>query len=388
MLNYSSYAIDSRLVEPGGCFFAIKGEKTDGHAYLRQVADREGVAAVVEKGYTGDDFGLDLIRVEDVTSFLQDAARQRFRLFDFEVIGVTGSLGKTTLKEFIAGVLGEKLKVFKSPASYNSQMTLPLCVLNCPRTCDVAVFEYAMSDKGQIQKLIDIAPPTIGVMGPIDFVHAENFLSLQEIAFEKSRLFTSSQMKRGFVHKNAWDLVRCIGDFEKQVFGDLKLEHLHDHLAENADCAIKIAQYFGLSEEEITRGVLKLRPVQNRGEIVKREGAIYYNDSYNANVTSFRAAFAAVPKPQSGKLIAVIGSMGELGDFSKSCHEKVGEMAKACDHVLCLGDPCTVICEMLGSKAHLCENFETLQDRLKTLVQPGDSVLIKGSNVHRLWRLV
>ncbi|MCB1117994.1 MAG: hypothetical protein KDK50_05370 [Chlamydiia bacterium] len=376
-LDISSYAIDSRLCQKGSCFFALPGNQTNGTQFLAEVSDLKGVAAVVPEGYNGPDFGLRIRRVADVKQALQHVAQRIYSKRRTCVIGVTGSVGKTTIKEFTATVLDG---VYRSPGSYNSQLTLPLCVLNCPAEASLAVLEYGMSRKGEMQKLVDIAPPDIAIVGKIAYSHAESFNSLSEIAEEKLKLVRDARIK--IVHSTTG----AEGVIYDQLEMDFRFPFDAAHLVENAKAAICVARHLGLSDEQIQRGLDKIEVVERRGTIIEYGGITYYNDSYNANVASFKAALDACPKKK--RQIAVVGSMGELGAFSEICHRQLGEMLKCMDQVLCIGKECRLICEMLGSKALYFDEFDALKIRLQSMVKEGDVVLIKGSNAHQLWRLL
>ena len=376
----SMYAIDSRLIEPEGLFFAIKGEHFDGHDFVQEAKAKGAIAVVVSQ--SADIEGIEVFQVPDVAKALQTLAKKVYSEKKCPVIGVTGSVGKTMTKEFIAQSLDGALKVYKSPASFNSQLTLPISVLNCPETAEICVLEYAMSEKGQIAKLVAIAPPDIGVITPIGLSHAENFANVEEIAQEKSCLFKSENMVQGFVHAKSWDLVKNVGDFPKEKYGERPDGPFDEsHLNENYDAAKRVGCYLGISSLKIPQ-----RPAK-RFEVIEKSGITYVNDSYNASLISFEAALSNLPKGK--RKVGVIGSIKELGVHSKMCHQKLSSMAdQALDEIFCIGEECQIICDLLGNKAKLYGSFEALKKALEANVQQGDVVLIKGSNSHQLWRLV
>ena len=372
-----SYAIDSRLVQPGGLFFAIQGEKVDGHDFAAQAVENGAVGIVTSKSI--DIKGVAVFMVPDVRQALQDLARFVYRQKKCRVIGVTGSLGKTSTKECISQGLRGAMNVGQSPASYNSQLTLPIAILNCPEDADVCVLEYAMSEKGQLKRLVEIAPPDIGVMTPIDYVHAENFDSLAEIANEKAELFRSPVMQQGFVHYKSWDFMADVGSFPKLRYGkDATGPFSSKALNENYSALEAVANYLGVNQ---------LSPVTmppKRFELVEKAGVTFVNDSYNANVMSFKAAMENLPKGK--RLVGVLGSMGELGQFSKTCHDEVAKIAEDLfDELLYLGDDWK---DVIKPQRLLFPSFDTLQTALAKMLKPGDVVLIKGSNYHKLWRLL
>ena len=187
----SGYQIDSRKIEPGNLFFALKGERSDGHKHLRDAVSKGAVGAVVSKGYQGPDFGLILIPVEDVVSSLQELARYFMRECRSKVIGITGSVGKTTTKEFLATLLSGKYKIAKTYLNYNTKLTYPITLLNREGDEDVLVVELGMTEPGDIGRLVNIAAPNIAIVTKIAFVHAANFQGeLSEIAKYKTEIFS------------------------------------------------------------------------------------------------------------------------------------------------------------------------------------------------------
>src|SRR5579883_943967 len=166
---------DSKNVGQGDLFFALTGAKTDGHRYLADVAAKGAVCAVVSKRYEGPDFGMVLIKVDEVLPALQKMAKKRIAAWDPPIVAVTGSVGKTTTKEFIATLLFSRFAVGKSPGNANSQVGLAIAVLNFSGDEEVLVLEMGMTEAGNIANLIQIAPPTISVITKIGMAHAGNF---------------------------------------------------------------------------------------------------------------------------------------------------------------------------------------------------------------------
>ncbi|MCB1108717.1 MAG: hypothetical protein KDK44_03595, partial [Chlamydiia bacterium] len=370
-------SIDSRQVEPGGIFFFIEGERVDGHAYVSEARKRGALAVVVSKDI--DVEGIEIFRVHDVRAALQGLAQWVYRQKKCTVIGVTGSVGKTSTKECIAQGLKGALSVGYSPGNYNSQLTLPLAVLLCPEEADVCVLEYAMSEKGQIKRLVEIAPPDIGVITPISYAHAENFESLEEIASEKLQLFKSPRMVQGFVHYRSWEWAKDVGFFPKYRYGEgAKGPFASAALNENYAAAGAIAGYLGVGD------LAAISSLPKRFEVIEHGGITFINDSYNASVLSFIAAMKNLPKGK--RTIGVLGSMGELGRFSLDCHQEVANQAEGIfDEVLFLGDDWMPVLKENGT---LYPSFDKLKSAFLETILPGDVVLIKGSNYHQLWRLL
>ena len=195
-------AFDSRKVQRGSLFFALTGEKVDGHQFLEEVAAKRASVVVVSEGYTGPNFGMELIRVADVKWALQELAREIFKDKSPLVIGVTGTVGKTTAKEFIATLLAEKFRVGKSPGSMNSQVGLPLTILNREGEDEIVVLEMGMSEKGEITRLIEIASPQLGVLTKLSLVHSAFFDDIEGIVEAKCEMFQSKKMEHAFLNRD------------------------------------------------------------------------------------------------------------------------------------------------------------------------------------------
>ncbi|MEM7175919.1 MAG: UDP-N-acetylmuramoyl-tripeptide--D-alanyl-D-alanine ligase [Chlamydiota bacterium] len=413
-------AIDSRQVKPKTLFFALPGKKVDGHEFLAQVKARGGVAAVVAKEYRGPTYGLALLPVQDVKQVLHTLAKAVHEQRKQPVIGVTGTVGKTTVKEFIVTLLEERLCVGKTPGNANSQLGLPVALINDPGQAEVFVLEMGMSFPTEISRLVEIAPPDIGVLTQVSLVHAENFRSLEEIAAAKCELFASPRLKRGFfcaptlafrpVQELTCDKViySYRPSAESDYFFDVVAETITicergkkspqlqmpiraSHLLENALAAVSVARHFGLTWGEIDRGLKKLRPYHHRFETIERSGVLYIDDSYNASPHAVKAALSNLPK-SSGKTIAVLGAMKELGAFCEASHREIGIWAvDFVDCALCLGKECQPLVRAFrasGKPAFLFTQLSELKKSLDELASAGDVVLIKGSCSLKMWTLL
>lgn len=198
------YAIDSRLVQPGDLFFALSGNKVDGCSFLKEVAEKKALAALVPRSYEGDNFGLITIKVDDVKSSLQKLAQIAFSKRKEKVIAVTGSVGKTTTKEFIAHLLSAQFRVYKTFGSFNSQVTFPLSLLNIEGEFDFLVLEMGMSEPGEISRLVKIAPPDIALITKIAYAHAQFFDNgLHGIAAAKAEILGSPKTKLAIMSAQA-----------------------------------------------------------------------------------------------------------------------------------------------------------------------------------------
>lgn len=388
-------ACDSRKAQKGTLFFALSGEKVDGHMFLKEVAAKGGVGAVVSEGYRGESYGMELFRTADVKKALQDYAKEVFKGRNQLVIGVTGTVGKTTTKEFLATLLEEKFRVEKNLGSMNSQIGLPLTLLNSDGQGEIIVLEMGMSQKGELSRLVEIAPPHLGVLTKLTLVHSAFFKSLEEIAEAKCELFTSSKIERGFFHLETapfkavqnLNILKTWFPMPKGVFPQPFKE---SHLLENFLGAASVAHYLGLSQEEIERGAKKLKLPEHRFQKVEKKGVLFIDDSYNASPEAAKAAFSNLPKGK--KQIAVFGGMKELGDFEEESHRALAEHAlPLIDHLICIGKECLPMVEVFkkgGKPVDFFTEKESAGIRLKEVMKEGDVVLLKGSNSSRLWTLL
>lgn len=423
-ISISGAAVDSRLVQSGMLFFALPGAKTDGHNFIGQAAAAGAAAAVVSKSYQGENFGLPLIRFENVLSALQGFSKHILDTRKPRIIAVTGSLGKTTTKGFIATLLSQKYRVAASPGNSNSQIGLPLTIINHTKPEDeILILEMGMTHPGQLSTLVKIAPPEIAILTAVEMVHACNFKSLADIANAKAEIFSHPKTELAIISrdiKNFDQIVKQIS-FSKRSFSihlkdaDYFLESNGDHLTlsepngkvklpllkvlghhnlHNFLAAAIVARHLNVSWEEISNTIPKLSLPEKRLQLIEREGVTYINDAYNATAVSVKAALASLPKPKTGgKTIFVFGDTTEsLGNFAEWCHQEVAHASLVnVDHMLCLGKGCKPIIEIwekAKKPVELFTDFPSVLAALRKIVQKGDVVLLKGSNSHQLWRIV
>jgi UDP-N-acetylmuramoyl-tripeptide--D-alanyl-D-alanine ligase len=392
----SGVSVDSRLLKPGDLFFALPGERVDGHSYLKEAAVKGAVGAVVQEDYRGDSLGLPLIRVDDGLKALQTLAKKELQSRKTRIVAVTGSVGKTTTKEFMATLLSDRYRVAKSPGNSNSKIGLPLTILNHTHGDEeILVLEMGMTHPGQISELIEIAPPDIALITTVALAHAMNFSSLEEIAKAKAEIFLHPQTAIGFYPEimSCYPWISGIGTCEKKKFTREKitLQLPGDHNHHNFSAACAVARYLGLSDDEILSKVPELKLPKLRMQTVEKKGVTFVNDAYNACEASMKASLSSLPKI-FGRKIGILGQMGELGKFSEMCHRNVGEFAlNHLDHLLCYGPSCLPIQEVWGQAGRHVEIFpthEALVEALRTVVKPGDLVLLKGSRSTQLERIL
>jgi UDP-N-acetylmuramoyl-tripeptide--D-alanyl-D-alanine ligase len=436
--------IDSRQVIPGALFVALPGEKVDGHQYLEEAFKRGASFALIQKDINASFPTLDLrgavhleltlkldsplcLRVENTLSALQQIARFWRKKLNLKVIGITGSVGKSTTKEMIAEVLGIKYRTLKSPGNLNNEIGLPLSILKLGTGYERAVLEMGFYVPGEIQFLCEIAQPHIGVVSNVGTVHAERAGSQEAIFRGKSEL-PQSLPSDGVAILNFDDpWVRKMEEKTKaKVFfyglspeADLwadqieglglegirfrfhyKGEILHTrvpmigrHSVHTALRAAAVGLNDGLTWQEILEGLshghAQLRLVAVRSNI----GALILDDTYNASPESMLAALNLLDE-LDGRKIAVLGDMLELGPYERQGHEMVGmRTAQVAKILLTLGNRAKVIAEaahkagMKSTNILEFESSEPIVDWLNKNLTANDAVLIKGSHGLRMDRI-
>ncbi|WP_100934229.1 UDP-N-acetylmuramoyl-tripeptide--D-alanyl-D-alanine ligase [Candidatus Chlamydia corallus] len=418
----TGFAIDSREIQPGDLFFALPGSATDGHKFLKEAAKSGAVGAVVSSQYQGDNFGLELIRVEDPKFALQQAGTNQYNLFQGNLVGITGSVGKTTTKEFSKTLLSSVYKIHASPKSYNSQLTVPLSLLMADGDEDVIILEMGVSEPGNMRDLLRIVQPEIAVITHINDQHAMNFpQGIQEIVREKSYILQRSKVQLLPKDSSCFpDLWACspnankfsfsfndpLADFcykalsEESVVIQTPEENYHLPIAFsykpayiNLLIAVALSWILEVPEESLIRALPELKLPPMRFEHSLRNGIQVINDAYNACPEAMIAALNALPLPsEGGKIILILGHMAELGMYSEEGHALVAEKAASRGHIIFfIGEKWIPVQRIL--KDYSCEvNFfpsaQDVKDILKQIVQHGDVILLKGSRAFALESLL
>lgn len=413
------FSVDSRDLKPGQVFCALKGEKLDGHLFLDEAKQRGACLAIVEKTFQGKS-SLPLIAVDNVLKTLQDLTKKILALRKVSIIGVTGSVGKTSCKDFIFDLLKKTFSVGKSLGTQNSQVGLPLTILNDTSGLEEwLVLEMGMTEQGQIKRLVEMAPPKIALVTQVALVHSVNFDSLEKIAEAKAEIFSDPNTRVGILpldfeslthtnlpKKKTFSTSSKLADYyldrkgeefflcsPEEIFGPLALPSLGDHHHGNILAAISVALEMGVSKEVIREILPSLKLPERRFQFMEKEGILFVNDSFNASEISVKAALKNLPEPKKGgKKIAVLGSMLELGKFSEECHKNVGiEALKRVNSLYCFGKECLPMVEIFrqgGGKADLFEELPSLINALKIDLKEGDVVLLKGSRSKQLWKVL
>lgn len=433
----SSVVIDSRMVEPRGVFIATIGERVDGHSFIRTAFDQGAILAVTQKtpetvekeNGPGKSWGSYLL-VEDSFQALKDIAEAYRRKLSVKVVGITGSVGKTSTKEFIAGVLSEKYRVLKTEGNFNNEVGVPLTLLRIRREHQAAVVEMGISDFGEMHRLSKMARPDVCVMTNIGQSHLNNLIDRDGILKAKSEIF-DYMAEDGVICLNGEDdklsPIREIRGHRPHFFGlgknpeeevyltDIKGRGLlgsdaalvirnspdqgagnrsgesgragqtsaggtqtrtpvhiplpGEHMVLNAAAAACVANVLGLTEKETAAGIARVSSVSGRTNIIKMSDYTIIDDCYNANPASMKAAVELLAMADTEK-VAILGDMLNLGVETDQYHGEIGSLAArlGIDRIHCVGEL---------SRHMYREAVEQGKDRIKASWFPDTNALLE-----------
>ena len=425
---FNSVGTDSRAVIPGMLFVALRGERFDGHDFVAEVLAKGAAGAMVERAWADANPDLPLIPVNDTRLALgQLAAAWRAR-FPIPLLGITGSNGKTTVKEMCAAILrahfgGNADSVLATRGNLNNEIGLPLTLLGLRDTHRAAVIEMGMSHSGEIDYLTRLAAPTVALVNNAQRAHLEGMGTVQDVALAKGEIFAGLSAS-GVAVFNADDPQADIwrelsrdcrqvgfgldrpadvhGRFAARGLGgalhletpwgalDLALGVPGGHNARNACAAAAATLAAGISPAAVKQGLETFAGVKGRLQRrVGRSGALVIDDTYNANPDSMRAAIdvlASIP----GQRIFVMGDMGEAGTAAGQFHDEIGGYAKShgIDRLLCLGDLSAAAAHNFGAGGQHYGRIEDLIKALRGELDEHTTILVKGSRFMKMERVV
>jgi len=414
-----AYSIDSRTIGPGQLFFAVKGERLDGHDYVVAALENGALAAVIRKDQLSRySDKARLLAVDDTLTALQTLATAVRKLWGRPLVGVTGSAGKTTTKEAIAHVLSARYHVLKSEGNFNNHFGLPLMLLKLEPEHEVAVIEMGMSHAGEIRALAKIAQPEIGVVTNVAPVHLEFFDSLAGIARAKYELIESlppsgtavlnaddefvSQFGRGFKGKVITYGTSATADIRSEnvqtrgaegsefdVVIASSREHARlplvgEHNILNALAAVAVGLARGLKPAQAVGALATLAPPDKRGQVVQLGNITVINDCYNSNPKALCAMVDALVAMKAGRRIVVAGEMLELGPAGEEMHRAAGQHAaeKKIDVLIGVRGQAQGMVDAArhaGMKAEFMATPEEAGEWLSREARDGDVVLLKAS---------
>ncbi|MGN0982013.1 MAG: UDP-N-acetylmuramoyl-tripeptide--D-alanyl-D-alanine ligase [Candidatus Limivicinus sp.] len=402
--------IDSRAIEPGDLFVAYKGERVDGHDYIATALEKGAVCCLAERLPEGIAGGV--ILVDDVQKALEQLCTAYRERLELPVVGITGSVGKTTAKEMVWSVLSQKLNVLKTEGNLNNQIGVPMTLSRITTEHQAAVVEMGISGFGEMTELARMARPTVAVFTVIGHAHLE-FLHNLEGVFQAKTEMLPLMPENGTVIVNGDDpwlrtikckqrLIRCgfsddcqvraenirllpegrtrcdIVYGEKRVQADIPAHGRHMVYAAMEAAAVGFT--LGLSPEEIERGISAYQVVGRRGAVTVTEKLTLVDDCYNANPDSMRCAIDSL-KDLPGRHVAILADMLEMGSGGEQMHYDLGRYAagNGMALVLCCGQLGQKIAEGAGGKGRWFENRQALAAALPKLLEQGDTVLVKAS---------
>lgn len=423
--TFSSVSIDTRSLQPGDLFIAIAGENFDAHEFIGTAASHGAVAAIVEREVNTR---LPTILVEDTRIALGVLAKEWRKQCGMPVVGVTGSNGKTTVKELIATILGVSGPVLYTQGNLNNDLGVPLTLLRLDKTKQYAVVEMGANHHREIAYTSGLAEPDVAVITNAGSAHLEGFGSVEGVAEAKGEL-VESLGENGIAVLNVDDRFfdfwtklagnhRVIGfglDPKADVYAsDIKMTctpegfenrftmnyqgvetpiNLHlagQHNVCNAMAAASAVLALGIGVEQIKEGLEKAEPVRGRMRpLAGRNESLLIDDTYNANPSSFDAAIDVISQLE-GELCVVLGGLAELGDSSVELHKEVGRYARknGISRLLATGPDADMAVHAFGEGALFFENQQDLIEASKAILNSNMIVLVKGSRSQRMERVV
>lgn len=407
-VKVTGWSVDTRTQQPGDVYFALHGERFDGHDFVGDAVAKQAAAVVVDRAMGGRNELL----VSDTLRALQDLSSWARSEWGGTVVGVTGSAGKTTTKDAIAHLLSVDLAVGKTVGNFNNHVGVPLSILRLPATSRVGVLEMGMNHAGEIQTLARIARPDVGVVTNVGYAHVEFFDSIEGVAAAKRELIEALPSS-GVAVLNADDPrvvkfrevhggrtvtfgfsegadVRAT-DFDGTHFRaagvDYEMGMVGRHAVLNLLAAIAVARVFEIAPERLRDAVRTFSVGKMRGERLELNGMVIWNDCYNANPEAMQSMIDVLGQTRANRRIAVLGEMRELGHASAELHRQVGRYAA--EHGIDLligvhGNAHEMVSAAVGAglpanAAHFIEDPAEAGELVRREAKAGDAILFKGS---------
>ncbi len=435
----TSITSDSRTVENGSLFVAIKGERVDGHKFIPQVMDAGALASLSEQELASD---VPHIHVASSLEAVKAIAEYYLSSLEIPVVGITGSVGKTSTKEMIASVLSQKYNTLKTLGNFNNELGLPLTVFRLRDEHQIAVLEMGISDFGEMTRLARVARPNISVITNIGQCHLENLIDRDGVLKAKTEVFDYLKPNGRAILNGDDDKLRTVTEVNGQppiFFGldsscDFYADEIESlglkgtkcrihiqaktckldsgktdfetdsfqviipipgrHMVYNALAGTAVGVSYGLTANEIKAGIESLQSLSGRFHIIETEDYTIIDDCYNANPVSMKASLGVLQDGLNRK-IAILGDMGELGENETALHREVGEYAGTLniDGCICVGPLCKNMVSGIQSVnpdmyvLHL-DTLDELLSQLPQLVHKGDTLLVKASHFMKFEQIV
>lgn len=425
-LNAQGIVTDSRQIKDDYVFVAIKGDRTDGHNYISQVYDDGALAVVSEQPVT---VSRPYILVKSTKQALKDLAAFYLSCLDLKVVGVSGSVGKTSTKEMIASVLSQKFHVHKTEGNFNNEIGLPLTIFKIREEHQTAVLEMGISEFGEMHRLASISRPDIAVITNIGLAHLKTLQSRAGILKAKTEMFDHLKDGAAVILNGDDDMLGTIADVQekKPVFYGIGTQKppaavydsktiyatdiknlglkgisliIHtpeasfparipipgEHNVYNALAAAAVGRQLGLTNAEIKAGIEQARTIDGRTNLIESGGMLIIDDCYNANPVSMKASIDVLATAE-GRTVAVLGDMGDLGENERSLHYEIGEhlASKKINVLFCAGTLSQETARAVQKHNPACEVYafasrDEMLRKLLPFLREGDSVLVKASH--------
>ncbi len=415
---------DSRLIEEGFLYIPFVGARVDGHDFIDQVFEKGALCTLTEKDLPHANGPY--IKVESSARALKDIAEFYREQLDCKIIGITGSVGKTSTKEIIASVLEEKFHILKTEGNYNNEIGMPLTILKIRDNHDIAVIEMGISDFEEMHRLAKVSKPDVCVITNIGTCHLENLGDRDGVFRAKTEMFDYAK-DNCFVVLNGDDdkliNIKEVNGGRPIFFGmtdnrDVHIKKYHQigvrgteatiqyydksfdtvipipghHMLYNAMAATCVAVHFGMTFDEIDSGIRKLKAIGGRNHIFQAAGMTIIDDCYNANPMSMKASLEVLSQAD-GRKVAILGDMFELGADEAKLHKSVGNVAVklGIDCVICIGKLAKNIADavrMGKAEVFYFEDKADFEEHMFEYIHKGDTVLLKASNGMKFHTLI
>jgi len=423
---FNKISTDTRKIDKDNLFIALKGANFNGNDYTVQAIEKGASIVIVDEVK----FELKdlqnrgtIIKVKDTKTALGDLARFYRKKLGIKVVGITGSTGKTSTKDLVAAFLSGKYRVFKTQGNFNNEIGLPLMIFELSKDYDIAVLEMGMSNFGEINKLASIALPDVAAITNVGVAHIEYLKTRENILKEKMSIADYFGEKNSLILNCENDMLKLINKNDKYSLEKIgynedydvyaknieltseytsfdaitkenksyrfTLSMIGEHNVLNALLGIQVATNFGLTFEEMEKGLQNFNATSMRLEFIKKDNFTIINDSYNANPDSMKAALEVLKNYNGNKKIAVLGTMGELGDYAKEAHTEVGKYAEGkADILLTTGEFKNCYKEGFKENTIIFESKQELMEELVNIINKDDIILVKASRSEKFEEII
>lgn len=422
----TSITTDSRKIEEGCLFVAIVGERVDAHKFIPDVIEKGALAVLSERALPEADFPY--IQIESSLQAVKDIAEFYLEQLHIPVVGITGSVGKTSTKEVIAAVLSQKFKTLKTQGNFNNELGLPLTVFRLREEDEMAVLEMGISNFGEMSRLAAIARPDTCVITNIGPCHLEFLGNRDGVLKAKTEIFEFLQPEGHIILNGDDDKLATVEEShgKKPVFFGLNekypvyADHIESqglkgmfcrihmgeeafdvripmpgrHMVYNALAAAAVGMTYGMTPAQIKAGIESLQPISGRFRMVETGDFLIVDDCYNANPVSMKASLDVL-KDALGRKVAILGDMGELGANEAALHEEVGRHAGSgkADLLLCVGTLAARLAQAAKEtnpelEIVTADSVDALLKELPKLLKKGDTILVKASHFMQFERIV